>query len=422
MEDTTFSESLIPKFVWDFVKKTVKSPIAMGILALIIWNYIKNKNLKKQKESIEDNWEEILQLVDETLTEDNTMDNSTDITATKIPVEKPKYVKTDFKRKDNKITNKTDKDNYEFTVKDEKVIDGKINDIKLSDKSLKKWDKQFRKQGLLESQQKLNLFRVTLLDPEDKKVSITVDAKNKDEARKLGKDQLDSKTKKQHQVIKVQKEFYAQLEEIRESITVPIEVGDTLLGGKFKNKKVVVKDISTNERGEPMINGKNLMKYRLLQKENISLRLNLLQEAYNSLTDEDIKFLDNINKYAFQKIDYKKASNTKWLHERIEEQKNNPIWKNLSNDKTSVKYFKKDIMDPTEGIFFVNVDFLIKKAGNVTGGMGKEEPIRKAFKNKNKLPTPQYWLRDDNLGEGNHRVLIAKEFNLKSVPVRIYWK
>ncbi len=54
-----------------------------------------------------------------------------------------------------------------------------------------------------------------------------------------------------------------KFESIREDITIPINVGDTVLGGKFKNKRIVVKSIDKNEKGDITINGKPLMKYRL---------------------------------------------------------------------------------------------------------------------------------------------------------------
>tara|TARA_Y100000310_G_scaffold20414_2_gene19855 strand:+ start:3170 stop:3535 length:366 start_codon:yes stop_codon:yes gene_type:complete len=52
--------------------------------------------------------------------------------------------------------------------------------------------------------------------------------------------------------------------EINEDIKVPIEIGDTILGGRFKNKKVIVKEIGKNEKGDITINGRPLLKYRLL--------------------------------------------------------------------------------------------------------------------------------------------------------------
>jgi len=49
-----------------------------------------------------------------------------------------------------------------------------------------------------------------------------------------------------------------------EVIKVPIKVGDTVLGGKFKNKRIVVKSIGKNEKGDITINGRPLLKYRIL--------------------------------------------------------------------------------------------------------------------------------------------------------------
>jgi hypothetical protein len=53
-----------------------------------------------------------------------------------------------------------------------------------------------------------------------------------------------------------------------EKIEVPIEVGDTVLGGRFKNKKIVVKKIGKNKKGDITINDKPLLKFRLV-KENL---------------------------------------------------------------------------------------------------------------------------------------------------------
>jgi|1_EtaG_2_1085319.scaffolds.fasta_scaffold00838_16 hypothetical protein len=48
-----------------------------------------------------------------------------------------------------------------------------------------------------------------------------------------------------------------------EEIKVPIKVGDVVLGGKFKNKKVTVKKIGKNEKGDITINDRPLLKYRI---------------------------------------------------------------------------------------------------------------------------------------------------------------
>ena len=58
-------------------------------------------------------------------------------------------------------------------------------------------------------------------------------------------------------------EYY---EPIEEDITIPINIGDTVLGGKFKNKRIVVKDIGKNEKGDFTINNKPLLKFRLIDE------------------------------------------------------------------------------------------------------------------------------------------------------------
>ena len=49
-----------------------------------------------------------------------------------------------------------------------------------------------------------------------------------------------------------------------ENIDLDIKVGDVLLGGKYRNKRIVVKDIGKNEKGDITINGRPLMKYRII--------------------------------------------------------------------------------------------------------------------------------------------------------------
>ena len=52
-----------------------------------------------------------------------------------------------------------------------------------------------------------------------------------------------------------------------ESIKVPVDIGDTVLMGRFKNKKVVVKSIDYNEKGDLLINGRTALKFRIMKKD-----------------------------------------------------------------------------------------------------------------------------------------------------------
>jgi len=49
----------------------------------------------------------------------------------------------------------------------------------------------------------------------------------------------------------------------KENVTLPIKVGDTILMGRFKNKRVKVKTITTNEKGDLLINGRSALKFRM---------------------------------------------------------------------------------------------------------------------------------------------------------------
>ena len=57
------------------------------------------------------------------------------------------------------------------------------------------------------------------------------------------------------------------LEFVNENITIPIKVGDTILKGRFRNVKTKVKKIGKDERGQPTINGKKILTFRMLTKK-----------------------------------------------------------------------------------------------------------------------------------------------------------
>jgi len=60
-----------------------------------------------------------------------------------------------------------------------------------------------------------------------------------------------------------QKEYEASL---NEAITLPVKVGDTILTGRFKNKKTVVKTIGKDEHGMPTINGRKVVNFRMIKE------------------------------------------------------------------------------------------------------------------------------------------------------------
>jgi hypothetical protein len=56
---------------------------------------------------------------------------------------------------------------------------------------------------------------------------------------------------------------------IKEDINIPVDIGDTILVGRFKNKKMLVKDIGTDAHGMPTINGRKATTFRIHSTVNI---------------------------------------------------------------------------------------------------------------------------------------------------------
>jgi len=88
-----------------------------------------------------------------------------------------------------------------------------------------------------------------------------------------------------------------------ENINIDVDKGDTVLMGKFKNKKVQVKDIGKDDYGMPTINGKKATTFRIGQKaQNIYEMGNKDVHFINIIKlYRDAKFRKRINAYLFGK-------------------------------------------------------------------------------------------------------------------------
>jgi len=55
-------------------------------------------------------------------------------------------------------------------------------------------------------------------------------------------------------------------EEVKKEASAPsidVKIGDTILTGKFKNKKVVVKEFGTDHNNQPTVNGRVMLTFRI---------------------------------------------------------------------------------------------------------------------------------------------------------------
>ena len=92
----------------------------------------------------------------------------------------------------------------------------------------------------------------------------------------------------------------AQAELESEAITMDVEVGDTILTGKFKNKKTVVKDIGKDDHDMPTINGRKAATFRMSKtpKNEVRKKAKLVSEGgaaghmAHPFDDMDLTFAD----------------------------------------------------------------------------------------------------------------------------------
>jgi len=84
-----------------------------------------------------------------------------------------------------------------------------------------------------------------------------------------------------------------QRKSLNEMIKLDIKVGDTLMGGKFKNKKVVVKTIGKNDKGDITINGKPLLRFRILKEDDSENRVVKIFKQWLYSNYDNIEFLEN---------------------------------------------------------------------------------------------------------------------------------
>jgi len=57
---------------------------------------------------------------------------------------------------------------------------------------------------------------------------------------------------------------------LEEDIKLPVNIGDTILTGRFKNKKTIIKTIGKDEHGMPTINGRKVVNFRIVKEGTIN--------------------------------------------------------------------------------------------------------------------------------------------------------
>jgi GNAT superfamily N-acetyltransferase len=152
----------------------------------------------------------------------------------------------------------------------EKQKDVKPEDKPREDKRLEAVRKIVRKQKGLNKAAKLLDKEYTTkesdVDPEELRIGIEIEKEHTSDeaaAKEIALDHLHEVPDYYTRLVAMEED--AKRAKIRKAakIILDINVGDTLLVGRFKNKPIIVKDIGTDANGQPTINGRKLLSARI---------------------------------------------------------------------------------------------------------------------------------------------------------------
>jgi hypothetical protein len=91
------------------------------------------------------------------------------------------------------------------------------------------------------------------------------------------------------------------IKSITEDIKLDINIGDTLLGGRWRNKQVKVKRIGKDKNGQVTINGKGLLKFRVWKDLPKSMKKKYsLKESYEKIKDDASLYLSHLTDDGFK--------------------------------------------------------------------------------------------------------------------------
>ena len=123
---------------------------------------------------------------------------------------------------------------------------------------------------------------------------------------------------------------------ISEGIDLPVEVGQTVFMGKWKNKPVKVKTIEWNEKGDLMINGKSALRMRIPNQTNV------FSDDPRYVNEEEEDIYDKTIKYTYETPDGKKVDREITYGSVISQGDEHPLYKQIRKEIDDYKSDKKD--------------------------------------------------------------------------------
>jgi hypothetical protein len=199
---------------------------------------------------------------------------------------------------------------------------------------------------------------------------------------------------------------------LAENIDVDIEVGDIVLGGRYKNKRIEVKEIGTDEIGQPTINGRPMLKFRIEKHLPDDKKSKKTLDAEKSLPegrDRDYYTIDPKNPPPIKDV----------LEDWIDGKKAYDAGSLITGGDL-----------PYHGFYSVDDLWSIREYDwNSEKHRGDQEEwdtlvasIKKGFNPKYPVMVMLGKNGVAKIGEGNHRISIAKQLGIKMVPVNFIFQ
>jgi len=174
---------------------------------------------------------------------------------------------------------------------------------------------------------------------------------------------------------------------LTEKYEIDLEVGDTILRGKFKNKKVVVKKFGVDDKGQPTINGKKMLSFRIQKlmpkKESVNEGRPMFQKTPNEFAYVDFKKWAYKNRKSIKGILNKAVEDGRdpgtdiflalrqvWL---AWANKNAKEWSRIPNKGPQGKDFGRAL-----AVMMKKDNLVIKKSGNKLTDLDEKYNIRKS--------------------------------------------
>lgn len=185
-----------------------------------------------------------------------------------------------------------DGDDFKIKFKVSDIIElSKDKPVEEVDPKSINYDFSGRKEDELETKKRVFLadlsYPIIVVQNEQGRIFTMLDGTHRlEKALILGLDKIKVKVMSKEELIQFKVDDFDKLVEM---IKVPIKVGDTVLGGRFKNKKIVVKKIGKNDKGDITINGKPLLKYRIVKESASYDKLQEDVEDYLAHLNDDFK-------------------------------------------------------------------------------------------------------------------------------------